>query len=45
LNQSKGKTLPMEDFLKNATNCLEALFVNAKVEFARWWWWKLFQCS
>jgi hypothetical protein len=26
-------------------NCLEALFVNAKVEFARWWWWKFFQCS
>jgi hypothetical protein len=27
---------------------LEALFVNAKVEFARWgwwWWWKLFHCS
>lgn len=36
----------MEDFFKNAMNCLEALFVNAIVEFARWWWWwKLFQCS
>jgi hypothetical protein len=27
----------MEDFFKNAMNCLEALFVNAIVEFARWW--------
>jgi hypothetical protein len=26
----------MEDFFKNAMNCLEALFVNAIVEFASW---------